>query len=103
MKTYLAVFLLAAFSAGVLTPLLRRVCERYKLLDVSLDKRRVHQRAVPRLGGIAIFFSVTIALGSLALVHNLASQSIRVEFRSFVSVLGCGFLVLLLGVYDDTR
>jgi UDP-GlcNAc:undecaprenyl-phosphate GlcNAc-1-phosphate transferase len=103
MKTYLAVFLLAAFSAVVLTPLLRRVCERYGLLDSSLDKRRVHQKAVPRLGGIAIFLSVTIALSSLLLVHNTVTQTVHLEFKPILSVLGCGFLVLLLGIYDDVR
>jgi len=103
MKTYLAIFLLAAFSAGVLTPLLRRLCERYALLDSSLDERRVHQKAVPRLGGIAIFLSVTIALCSLTIVHNVITQTVRLEFKSILSVFGCGLLVLLLGVYDDIR
>src|SRR5580765_5255985 len=103
MKTYLAVFLLAAFTAGVLTPLLRRVCEHYALLDSSLDKRRVHQKAVPRLGGIAIFLSVTIALASLMLVHNVITQAMRLELKPILSVFGCGLLVLLLGIYDDVR
>ncbi len=103
MKTYLGVFLIAAFFAGVLTPLLRRMCERYALLDSSLDERRVHQKAVPRLGGIAIFLSVSIALSSLLLVHNVLTQAVRLELKPILSVLGCGFLVLLLGIYDDIR
>jgi UDP-GlcNAc:undecaprenyl-phosphate GlcNAc-1-phosphate transferase len=103
MKTYLAVFLIAAFFAGVLTPLLRRLCERYALLDSSLDERRVHQKAVPRLGGVAIFFSVLIGLSSLLLIHNVLTQAVRLELKSILGVLGCGFLVLLLGVYDDIR
>src|ERR1043166_853302 len=103
MKTYLAVFLLAAFTAGVVTPLLRRFCERYRLLDTSLDYRRIHYRAVPRLGGIAIFISIAIALGSFVFMNNLLAQDIQLELKPMVSVLGCGLLVLLLGVYDDIR
>ncbi len=103
MKTYLAVFSISAFLAGVITPLLRRVLERYALVDSSLDERRIHQKAVPRLGGVAIFLSVVIALSSLSLVHNVLTQTIRLELRPILGVLGCGLLVLLLGVYDDIR
>ena len=63
----------------------------------------MHQRAVPRLGGIAIFFSILIALSVLALVHNLLTQALRPELREIVVFLVCGFLVLLLGIYDDLR
>jgi len=103
MKTYLAIFLIAAFAAVVLTPLLRRLCERRGLVDRHLGHRRIHQTAVPRLGGLAIFASVILALISLAFVHNALTQSLRPELKAIVSVLVCGLLVLLLGVYDDVR
>jgi len=103
MKTYLALFLIAAFSSAVLTPLLRRFCERHALVDSSLDQRRIHQKAVPRLGGVAIFISIGIALCSLALVHNLLTQTLRAELKPILSVMICGLLVLLIGAYDDLR
>src|SRR5207244_205135 len=101
MKTYLAFFLIAAFSSAALTPLLRRFCERHALVDSSLDQRRIHQKAVPRLGGVAIFISIGIALCSLALVHNLLTQTLRTELKPILSVMICGLLVLLIGAYDD--
>jgi UDP-GlcNAc:undecaprenyl-phosphate GlcNAc-1-phosphate transferase len=103
MRTFLAIFLIAAFAAGVLTPLLRRLCERYGILDTSLDQRRIHQKAVPRLGGIAIFFSILIALSSITLLRNGLTQNLRPDLKAIASVLMCGFLVLLLGAYDDIR
>ena len=103
MKTYLALFLVAAFGSAVLTPLLRRFCERHRLVDASLDQRRIHQKAVPRLGGVAIFISVVIALSSLALVHNLLTQTLRTELKPILSVMICGLLVLGIGAYDDLR
>jgi UDP-GlcNAc:undecaprenyl-phosphate GlcNAc-1-phosphate transferase len=103
MKTYLAIFLIAAFAAAVLTPLLRRWCERRGLVDRHLGNRRIHETAVPRLGGIAIFASVVLALLSLTLLHNALVQNLRPELKSIVSVLVCGLLVLALGVYDDVR
>jgi UDP-GlcNAc:undecaprenyl-phosphate GlcNAc-1-phosphate transferase len=103
MKTYLAIFLIAAFAAVVLTPLLRRLCERYELLDRAFDQRRIHQRAVPRLGGIAIFVSILLALSSITVLHNGLTQNLRPELKGVAAVLICGFLVLLLGAYDDVR
>src|ERR1041385_8603085 len=103
MKTYLAVFLMAAFAAVVLTPLLRRWCERRSLVDRNLGHRRIHRIAVPRLGGIAIFASVILSLIFLTFVHNAITQNLRPELKSILAVLVCGLLVLLLGVYDDIR
>ncbi|HYX29833.1 MAG TPA: MraY family glycosyltransferase [Pyrinomonadaceae bacterium] len=103
MKTYLAVFLIAAFSAAVITPLLRRWCERYRFVDRSTDHRRIHLKAVPRLGGVAIFIAVVLSLVPLIFIRNLVIQNLRSELGAIISVVVCGLLVLLLGVYDDLR
>ncbi|MDX6577432.1 MAG: UDP-GlcNAc:undecaprenyl-phosphate/decaprenyl-phosphate GlcNAc-phosphate transferase, partial [Blastocatellia bacterium] len=103
MKTYFALFLISAGASLTLTPLLRRFCERYQILDEPRDQRRVHLKAVPRLGGIAIFLSLGIALSVLPLVNNLLTQTLRPQLREIVVFLICGSLVLLLGVYDDLR
>jgi len=103
MKTYFALFLISASASLTLTPLLRRFCQRYQLLDEPRDKRRVHLKAVPRLGGVAIFLSLGIALSALPLVNNLVTQTLRPQLREIIVFLVCGFLVLMLGVYDDLR
>jgi UDP-GlcNAc:undecaprenyl-phosphate/decaprenyl-phosphate GlcNAc-1-phosphate transferase len=103
MKTYFALFLIAVSASLILTPLLRRFCERYRLLDEPQDGRRVHQKAVPRLGGVALFLSLCVALSVLPLVKNLLTQTLRPELRAITVFLICGFLVLSLGVYDDLR
>ena len=72
-------------------------------MDEPRDKRRVHQRAVPRLGGIAIFCSIVISLSALLVVNNLLTQALRPELKQILVFLLCGFLVLLLGIYDDLR
>jgi len=87
----------------ILTPLLRRFCQRHGLVDEPGDDRRVHRKAVPRLGGIAIFLSILIALTVVPLANNLLTQTLRPEFEQIGVFLLCGFLVLLLGVYDDLR
>jgi UDP-GlcNAc:undecaprenyl-phosphate/decaprenyl-phosphate GlcNAc-1-phosphate transferase len=102
-NTYFALFLIATFASLIITPLVRRLCVRFNLLDVPLDGRRVHKSAIPRLGGVAIFASALIALSTLPLVSNLLTQSLRTRTPGLFIVLIPATLVLLLGVYDDLR
>lgn len=103
MNTYFALFLIAVFSSLVITPLVRRLCERFKLLDVPKDGRRVHKRAIPRLGGLAVYAGVVIALSTLPLVDNFLTQAIREHRSEIILTLIPATLVLLLGIYDDLR
>lgn len=104
MKTYLALFIIAIFSSAVLTPLIRRLCERLGWLDEpDQDDRRVHRSAVPRLGGVGIFLSVLIALAALSFVDNMVTQSIYPYWSKLLLTLVPATLVFALGVYDDLK
>ena len=103
MKTYFALFSIATVVSLIATPLIRRLCERYKLLDVPLDGRRIHRKAVPRLGGLALYLSCLAALSSLAFVDNLLTQNLSVLKTEFLTLAIPATLVLLLGAYDDLR
>ncbi|HEV7747310.1 MAG TPA: MraY family glycosyltransferase [Pyrinomonadaceae bacterium] len=103
MKTFFVLFLVATFASLTLTPLIGRLCRRYKLLDIPLDGRRMHSKGVPRLGGVAIYLSCLIALSSLTLINNNLTQSLRTFGPDFLIVLVPATLVLILGVYDDLR
>ena len=103
MKTYFALFLIATSASLIITPLIRRLCERFKLLDVPADGRRVHRIAIPRLGGVAIYLSLLLALSSLLLVSNVLTETLAFYRPQFFKVLIPCSLVLLLGVYDDLR
>jgi len=87
----------------VLTPIVRRLCERFKLLDIPLDGRRLHSRAIPRLGGVAIYLSCILALATLPIIDNLLTKSLRGHVPEVFVVLIPVTLVLLLGAYDDLR
>ena len=95
--------MIATLSSLVLTPVVRRICERFRLVDEPNDGRRVHVRAIPRLGGIAIFISVVLALVGLPFLNNLLTQTIRPDSSRIVIALIPATLVLLLGIYDDVR
>jgi UDP-GlcNAc:undecaprenyl-phosphate GlcNAc-1-phosphate transferase len=100
-NTFFAVFLIATTASLICTPLIRRVCERFALLDIPDDGRRVHRRAVPRLGGVSLFISCAVALSALPFVDNLLTQSLRAQASELLRLLIPSALVLVLGIYDD--
>jgi len=53
-------FLVALAVVLVLTPAVGRVARVLGIVDEPLERRRVHLQAVPRLGGLALFFGVFV-------------------------------------------
>ncbi len=103
MKTYFALFSIATMASLVTTPLIRRLCQRYKLLDIPVDGRRIHRTAVPRLGGLALYISCLTALSLLPFVNNLLTQTLSGMKPEFLTLFVPATLVLLLGGYDDLK
>jgi UDP-GlcNAc:undecaprenyl-phosphate/decaprenyl-phosphate GlcNAc-1-phosphate transferase len=103
LKTYFALFLIATIASLITTPLIRRLCQRFNLLDVPADGRRVHTTATPRLGGLALYVSCLAALSLLPFIDNLLTQTLRGFQFEVLTVFIPATLVLLLGAYDDLR
>jgi UDP-GlcNAc:undecaprenyl-phosphate GlcNAc-1-phosphate transferase len=102
-NTYIALFVVALFSSLVLTPIVRRLCTKFGWLDDPRDNRRVHRKAIPRLGGIAIIVSVLIPLLALPLLNNAVTQALFENRWQLLTVFIPAILVMLFGIYDDMR
>jgi len=97
---HLGVFLAAALTALVTTPVVRRLATRFGAIDHPSD-RKVHPRPTPTLGGVAIFLGVAAGLGVASI-----TPSFRDVFRLSsepIGVLAAGGVILALGIYDDLR
>jgi UDP-GlcNAc:undecaprenyl-phosphate GlcNAc-1-phosphate transferase len=103
MNTYIAIFIAALFSSLVLTPVIRRLSVKFGWVDEPRDSRRVHFKAIPSLGGLAILISVLVALAILPLLDNLVTESLFEERWQLLAVFAPAILVTLLGAYDDIR
>lgn len=103
MNTYLTLFMIALSLSLVITPILRRICERYGWVDQPHEHRRIHSRAIPRLGGVAIYISTVITLSTLTLFDNLVTQTLHAQRGKLLVVLFPATLLLLFGIYDDLR
>ena len=91
MSTSMLIFAGALIFAIGGTPLARRIAPRLGIMDQP-SPRKVHFRPTPRLGGIAIFGAVMLALVFLGEKRN---------FDQFVSILLAASWMSLLGLWDD--
>jgi len=61
MRTF-SIFLVSFFSAIILTPLTKCLARRLKILDYVDEKRKIHNKPMPLLGGLSVFVSFYLAL-----------------------------------------
>lgn len=101
---FLAIFLLSLLSSFVLTRYVRDLANSHGWVAVPSQERHLHSSPLPRLGGVAIFFSFFCCMGLVAvwaMYHRRLHSTL--SLRTLVTILAPATLVFLLGVYDDIR
>ena len=74
----------------VFVEMMKRVARFLKVLDYPNEKRKIHTKPMPLLGGIGIFFAFLLGYMIFAPKNNL-----------MLSILISSFLIMLLGLFDD--
>ncbi|MCH1625088.1 glycosyltransferase family 4 protein [Ferdinandcohnia quinoae] len=87
---YLTLFLCFVTSI-LITPLIKKLAIKIGATDQP-NSRKVHQKVMPRLGGLAIYFSF--------LVGYLILRPVSDDYNVFAILLG-GLIVIITGVLDD--
>ena len=85
-------FGVAAALVLVLTPVVARVAPRIGAVDDKSDRPRVHDRPVPRIGGVAIVIAITVPA-----VLLLGDEP------RYLGIVGGALAVAALGLVDDIR
>jgi len=98
MKT-VTVFLVSFVLTFLLTPLVRWFCLRYSLLDIP-SARKVHTRAVPRLGGIAVAVSFIF---TILLTCSISVEYQHVFYPKIPGLLAAVTVLCFIGIWDDVR
>lgn len=84
-----------------LTIIVRRLAIRFNIIDKPTIPRKIHQRPVAQLGGIAIFLTIAVTtIGILASGDLLTSGAITVNHYVGVILGGC---ILMIGGFLDDR
>ncbi len=90
------------FLAVLLTPWVIRWARRIGAVDPP-GFRGVHQRPVPRIGGVALFLSTVGPLGAILVLDSATGAALRPVQGSLAALLGCATLIFLVGLVDDLR
>jgi UDP-GlcNAc:undecaprenyl-phosphate/decaprenyl-phosphate GlcNAc-1-phosphate transferase len=102
MLTYLVAFLLSAATSLVLTPVAREVAHRRGWLDdPESEARKVHDRAIPRVGGLAIAIAFFVPLIGLFLFDNHVSRQFLEHPSQVLGLLVGAAAMVALGFADD--
>ncbi|MBU1290833.1 MAG: MraY family glycosyltransferase [bacterium] len=86
---YLEVGVIAFIVSYILTPYMARVGKKQNMMDMP-GHRKIHEEAIPNLGGIVIFFGFLLSLLFV----------VQIEGQIKALLIG-GVIILLLGVVDD--
>jgi UDP-GlcNAc:undecaprenyl-phosphate GlcNAc-1-phosphate transferase len=91
---------------GITVMLIPRIIElahRHEVLDRPDGDRRLHNEAVPRLGGIAIFAGSILAAGALMVLSQITGETPS-RYGSLLPglLIGCS-IVFATGLADDLR
>jgi UDP-GlcNAc:undecaprenyl-phosphate/decaprenyl-phosphate GlcNAc-1-phosphate transferase len=103
MFTYLILFLIALALSLALTPLVGRQAVAWGAVDLPDNRRRIHQKATPRLGGVAIFLAFALTLGVVPLLATSVGEHFAARWPAVAATVLPAALVFLFGVYDDFR
>ena len=100
-------FVAAAGASLLLTPAVIRVAVALKLYDAPDHGRRLHTAPVPRLGGVAVYFSTLLGAGlalTLGAPHFIEPAGAGWAQAWFLigALLGSAFL-FAVGLVDDIR
>jgi UDP-GlcNAc:undecaprenyl-phosphate GlcNAc-1-phosphate transferase len=103
MRTASLAFLSAAATAAALTPAVRTVARRWGAFDRALTSRKIHDRPVPRLGGLAIVAAFFAPLIALFFVDSDVGHRFYADPLKAGGLFVGGIAVAALGIYDDLR
>ena len=94
MDQFYKILLIVAVSTlfvGIITPIIKKIAIFVGAMDIP-NERKVHKEPMPRLGGLAIFFS--FLLGYMLFAHSSVQM---------LSILIGGFIIVLTGLCDDIK
>ena len=103
MVAYVVVFGCSLVAGLVLTPLVRWVARRLRVLDLPDGFRKLQERPVPRMGGIAIFIGLFASLWVSSRLHHSVVLPRCFGNGDFSSVFLGAAAVLVIGLWDDAR
>ena len=100
-------FVLAFITAYVITPYTIRLSKKIGALDVPIEKRKIHNKAIPRLGGLAVIAGFTVSTIYLVIAMSIEKTLILNNYDSYgLKLIGFFLGALILSIFcfiDDWK
>lgn len=85
----------------ILTPIVIKVSKKLNIVDIPKDNRRVHNKPMPRIGGVAIVLSMLIVLGIYYFItKDIEGISLK-NNSTFIGFILGGIVIFCMGLVDD--
>ncbi len=97
--TYLIAFISAFILSVFFTPLVKKVALKRQIVDNPNTSRKIHQKSVPLMGGLAVFLSFLLVVVVMYFLNFLSDGVIEVQ-QILALVLG-GAILIIGGFFDD--
>ncbi|NIW78140.1 MAG: hypothetical protein GWN16_01195 [Calditrichae bacterium] len=98
---YIFAFIVSLLLTAILTPLIKRLALKYKIIDEpGKEERKIHKKPTPLLGGVAIFIVVVLVIAVLWFSTDLISSG-AIKSKHLIGVLAGLLFLLIGGVLDD--
>jgi UDP-GlcNAc:undecaprenyl-phosphate GlcNAc-1-phosphate transferase len=101
MWLYALLFLLTLAQGCALTALALHVGRRFRILDFPDKQRKLHARATPRTGGVAICAALLLGVVEAGILHSTSLFADPPATRFTVFLLASAMLLCGLGLWDD--
>lgn len=100
---YLAIFVLSLVVAAMMSRLVRDIANERGWALAADSARHMHERAVPRVGGIAILGSLVLVVAVLGITSNFMHLGFSFPSITFLGLLEPTLMIFGLGLADDFR
>ncbi len=102
MTVSLVVYFGTALVAMVLVPIVSQWAKKHRLVDEP-GPRKVHQKPIPRVGGIAFVIATFAFIVPVFFLENHVGQSFREAPTQLIVLLAAAGFVFAVGLVDDLR
>lgn len=92
MTQYLEIFLTALILALIFTPVAIKIAPLIGAVDIPKDNRRMHTKAMPRFGGMAIYIGTIVSM--------LIFLPLNTQMKGLIAG---GTLIFIVGIIDDLK
>jgi len=90
-------FVLAFITSFAMTPLTIKFAKKIGAVDIPKDERKIHNKPMPRLGGLAVVIGFFVSILSILIL----SESLRINFPHKLFGFFIGAIVIIVFCFID--